>query len=157
MSQFTSRIAFCFLLVLGLAIAQTPAGPVISIENVMSAADFRRTGLQKLNSEELAALNAWLSDYTLRVYNAATGTNATASPTPGSTSSAIETQLDGDFQGWDGDTIFKLANGQIWQQDSYAYTYHYAYRPKVIIYKSGAAYRMKVDGVDSTIAVKRLR
>ena len=65
--------------------------------------------------------------------------------------------MDDEFQGWDGETIFKLANGQIWQQASYAYTYHYAYRPKVIIYKSGTVYRMKVDGVESTIQVKRIK
>ncbi len=53
--------------------------------------------------------------------------------------------------------MFKLANGQIWQQSSYAYTYHYAYRPKVLIYKAGAVYQMKVDGVDDAIQVKRLK
>lgn len=48
----------------------------------------------------------------------------------------IESHIDGTFKGWDGDTIFKLTNGQIWQQSAYAYTYYYAYRPKVTIYRS---------------------
>jgi hypothetical protein len=80
-----------------------------------------------------------------------------SAPTPPSTPSVIETQIDDDFEGWDGETIFKLSNGQIWQQAAYAYTYHYAYRPKVLIYLSGSAYRMKVEGVDGTIPVKRLK
>ena len=68
----------------------------------------------------------------------------------------IESTIEGEFSGWDGDTIFKLSNGQIWQQDSYAYTYHYAFRPKVMIFKTNGAYKLKVDGVAGTIFVKRL-
>ena len=69
----------------------------------------------------------------------------------------IETRIDGEFEGWTGETIFKLANGQVWQQITFAYTYHYAFRPEVMIVKTHGAYRMKVDGVESTIFVKRLR
>jgi hypothetical protein len=91
----------------------------------------------------------------MRVYSA-------ASPKPADTASAqspaaIETQIDGTFNGWSGDTIFKLANGQIWQHAVYAYTYHYAYRPQIIIYKSDLVYKMKVDGVDDAITVKRIK
>lgn len=74
-------------------------------------------------------------------------------PSPG----VIETQINGEFTGWDGDTIFKLANGQFWQQDSYAYTYHYAYRPNVLIYYVDGRYKMTVEGVDSSIYVIRLQ
>ncbi len=73
------------------------------------------------------------------------------------TPAVIETKMDGEFEGWDGETVFKLANGQIWQQASYDYTYHYAYRPDVLIYKSGAVWKMRVEGVDDTISVIRLR
>lgn len=68
----------------------------------------------------------------------------------------IEAQIDGRFEGWDGETIFKLDNGQVWQQVAYAYTYHYALRPKVFIIKTHGAYKMKVDGVDGTVFVKRV-
>jgi hypothetical protein len=73
------------------------------------------------------------------------------------TPSAIESQIDGEFNGWDGETIFKLTNGQIWQQSSYDYTYHYAYRPKVAIYKVNGKYKMKVEDVKNTIEVKRIK
>ena len=69
----------------------------------------------------------------------------------------IESTIEGEFNGWEGETIFKLSNGQIWQQVSYAYTYHYSYRPKVFIIKTHGAYKMKVDGVSGTIFVKRLK
>jgi hypothetical protein len=69
----------------------------------------------------------------------------------------IETQIAGDFSGWEGETIFKLVNGQIWQQTQYAYTYHYAFRPKVMIFRSTGGYQMQVDGMDKTIGVTRLK
>jgi hypothetical protein len=69
----------------------------------------------------------------------------------------IESRIDGEFSGWEGDTIFVLQNGQIWQQSSYAYKYKYAYSPTVIIYPSGSGHKMKVDGVDGDIAVIRLK
>jgi len=69
----------------------------------------------------------------------------------------IESKISGEFQGWDGETIFKLSNGQIWQQSSYSYTYHYAYRPTVMIYRSGSTFKMKVEDVDDVISVERLK
>lgn len=69
----------------------------------------------------------------------------------------IESRIDGEFTGWEGETIFKLSNGQIWQQASYAYTYHYAYRPNVVILRTSGGYVMQVDGVYGKINVRRLR
>ena len=72
-------------------------------------------------------------------------------------SSSIETKIYGEFTGWEGETIVKLLNGQVWQQVEYYYHYHYAYMPDVLIYKSGAGYKMKVDGVRRAVGVVRLR
>jgi hypothetical protein len=69
----------------------------------------------------------------------------------------IESQIDGDFEGFEGETILKLVNGQVWQQSEYLYQYHYSFMPKVFIYKQGATYKMKVDGIDKSIGVTRLR
>jgi hypothetical protein len=74
-----------------------------------------------------------------------------------STSALVESRIDGQFAGWTGETLFKLQNGQIWQQVSYSFRYRYAYSPRVVIYKSGYGYKMQVDGVDEHIAVKRLK
>jgi hypothetical protein len=83
-----------------------------------------------------------------------------ASPPQGrganSTPSLIESRVDGEFNGWEGETIVKLANGQVWQQTEYHYSYHYAYGPKVIVYRSGAGYKMKVDGMRQAIGVELL-
>jgi hypothetical protein len=67
----------------------------------------------------------------------------------------LERTIISDFNGWSGDTIFELDNGQIWKQDAYAYHYSYSYRPKAIIYKSGYGFKMIVNG--SSIKVKRIK
>ena len=71
-------------------------------------------------------------------------------------SPAIESAISGEVKGWDGETIFKLDNGQIWQQAAYGYTYFYAYHPEVTIYQTRNGCRMKVEDEDDTIIVKRI-
>ena len=79
-------------------------------------------------------------------------------PEPSSTErQVIESQIDGDFEGWGGETIFKLVNGQIWQQSTYAYTYSYKFMPKVLIVPVRSGFEMHVDGVEGKIAVTRLK
>jgi hypothetical protein len=65
----------------------------------------------------------------------------------------VETQIEGEFEGWEGETIFKMMNGQIWQQSTYEYMYHYAYSPEVLIYEYKGSWIMKVEDVDDTIEV----
>ena len=69
----------------------------------------------------------------------------------------IEGTIDGEFKGWDGSTIFKLTNGQVWKQSEYSYLYHYSYRPSVFIYESKDGVKMKVEDVDEVISVKKLK
>ena len=72
--------------------------------------------------------------------------------------SVIETRIDGTFNGWTGETVWRMTNGQIWQQTSYGYHYHYAYRPEVLIYQSSSGWKMKVDGDDEDgVLVRRLK
>ena len=68
----------------------------------------------------------------------------------------VETQIDGEFEGWEGENIFKMMNGQIWQQSTYAYMYHYAYSPEVLIYEYKGSWVMKVEDVDETIEVTKI-
>jgi len=79
------------------------------------------------------------------------------STSPAGGGEVVETRIDGEFTGWDGETVFRLANGQIWQQASYDYEYHYAYSPEVIIVRTNGRYMMQVEGVDDPIRVIRLR
>lgn len=73
------------------------------------------------------------------------------------TPAVVESQIDGDFEGWEGETVFVLTNGQIWQQTSYDYIYEYAYMPEVLIYATSDGYKMRVEDVDETIYVTRIK
>jgi hypothetical protein len=59
---------------------------------------------------------------------------------------AYEGQIDGDFNGWEGETVYRLMDGHIIQQSDYHYHYHYAYSPRVIIYKAHGGYKIRVEG-----------
>lgn len=76
---------------------------------------------------------------------------------PPTSTSVIEGQLAGDFEGWAGETIIRLTTGQIWQQSTYYYEYHYAFMPKVLIYKAGPGYKAKVEGVRQAVDVIQLK
>jgi hypothetical protein len=71
-------------------------------------------------------------------------------------SDLIESQIDGEFKGWEGETIYKLTNGQVWQQASYSYSYSYSFMPRVLIYQQRGNYFMKVQDREP-VQVKRLR
>ena len=74
-------------------------------------------------------------------------------PTP----EIIESRIQGEFSGWEGETIFKLINGQIWQQIDGRYKYKYKYNPKVLIFLIGTGYEMQVEGVDGRVRVALLK
>lgn len=75
----------------------------------------------------------------------------------GSCSPAVEDTIAGTFNGWDGESIFKLDNGQIWQQMEYSYMYSYSYRPTVTIYETSGGCRMKVEDEEETVLVRRIK
>ena len=60
--------------------------------------------------------------------------------------------IDGAWRGWSGDTIVQLTDGSVWRQAEYHYEYRYAYRPKVEITNG----KMRVDGMNRAIRVRRL-
>lgn len=74
-----------------------------------------------------------------------------------SSDEVIESRIDGEFSGWEGETIFKLTNGQVWQQVDGRYTYTYRYSPEVLIFRSGSGYEMQVEGVDGRVRISRLK
>lgn len=139
-----------------------------SVTKLMSHEDFVKAGLTKLSDDEIKALNEWFQNYTQSIAKTNTPIAAVTNSEPAvvkqiavfprqAQESVIETEIDGDFEGWEGETIWKMSNGQVWQQSSYAYHYHYASDPKVLIYRADGGWKMKVDGDDDTVEVKRLK
>jgi hypothetical protein len=151
-----------FVLLCSLAVHVQATTPVqqVTIEKVMTAQEMRDTGIATLNASQRHALDDWLNRYTLRVLGVATQQQGTASysaPVRTSCSPAIESTISGEIEGWEGETIFKLDNGQIWQQAAYDYTYFYAYRPDITIYQTSAGCRMRVEDETDTVLVKRIK
>tara|TARA_Y100000588_G_scaffold388002_1_gene487178 strand:+ start:13981 stop:14577 length:597 start_codon:yes stop_codon:yes gene_type:complete len=70
----------------------------------------------------------------------------------------INTRILGEFKGWSGYTKFQLENGQIWQQSSEGLLIVRINNPTVIIKKSFfGTYNLNVEGVNSTIKVRRIQ
>ena len=130
-----------------------------SLDRIVPVERQRQLGLDRLSAEQRAGVARLLQDaYQLGQQNS----QRAAAPAPSRsqarpTAEVVETQIDGDFEGWEGETIVKLMNGQIWQQSEYHYTYSYSFMPKVMIFNSGGGYKMKVDGIDRAVGVTRLR
>ncbi|UIP30098.1 hypothetical protein [Photobacterium sp. TLY01] len=66
-------------------------------------------------------------------------------------SDVIESRINGDFNGWEGETSYQLTNGQVWQQSAYKYTYKYSHMPSVVIFNSGSGYVMQVAGTSTKV------
>ncbi|QUX92309.1 hypothetical protein CYL31_13270 [Marinomonas sp. A3A] len=63
----------------------------------------------------------------------------------------VESQINGEFKGWEGETVYELTNGQVWQQCTYNYEYTYSYMPEALIYSVGGGYKMKVEGTSADV------
>jgi hypothetical protein len=145
------------VLVAAQLLAQSPILQ-LRIDQIMSQREMQDTGVSTLTPAQRRALNEWLNRYTIRVMEAALKPSI-SDTTVGRTSCspAIESTISGEINGWDGETVFKLDNGQIWEQAEYSYTYFYAYRPDVTIYQTSSGCRMKVEDEDETILVRRIK
>jgi hypothetical protein len=68
----------------------------------------------------------------------------------------VRSQIEGEFTGYNDGAVFKLTNGQIWQQRKYKYKYKYKYRPRVRIFKDSGHTFMEFDCMDEPVEVVRL-
>lgn len=113
---------------------------------LMSAEEFAAAGLEILTPEQMAALERWMADYESRLR---TRPGHPRQP-------VVESRVDGDFDGWEGQTVFRLTNGQVWQQSSPSAKYFFANSPLVTITTDGP-FRLRVEGLDAEVQVRRIR
>ena len=79
--------------------------------------------------------------------------------TPGSPpgSAIIESYIEGKFDGLAMGNVYKLSNGQIWEQiEPWIWVWVWV-RPSVIIYAKKGVYKMKVENIEHPVAVRRLK
>lgn len=69
----------------------------------------------------------------------------------------IETRITSGFDGLEYGNIYKLDNGQVWEQTGvYIYVY-VSVMPKVTIWRDGSVHKMKVQGIDEAVTVQQLK
>lgn len=70
---------------------------------------------------------------------------------------AFESFIVNEFTGLDQGNIYKLANGQIWEQtEPWIWVWTWV-NPKVLIWKSGNVYKMKVENINHAVTVRRIK
>ena len=71
----------------------------------------------------------------------------------------ISSKILGVFEGWTGTTKFTLENGQVWQQASFGVLRVKMNNPNIIIKSSilSDTYTLKIEGLNSSIRVKRIK
>lgn len=141
----------------------------------MSVDEFRRLGLGKLSKQELAALNAWILDnpqFFLPTEEELSSSERAAPETGVAPPkvvvvtkevdrrkpAVIKSRVVGRFDGWSGDTIFELENGQIWQQRLSGRYGNRLENPSVTIKRNRFGfYTMEVDETGRRVGVKQIR
>lgn len=129
------------------------------IRKLMTPEEFEAAGLDKLSPAEIEALNRWVVRYTaheapeVRRQDVVVKAEAAKADEAG-----FKTRIAGEFSGWDGDTIFRLQNGQIWKQRLEGRWHYRADSPEVELRKNLMGFWvLKVVETDKSIGVKRLQ
>jgi hypothetical protein len=151
------------LLVLALLCGPAAAQQFSSLEERMSAKEFKEAGLDKLTPEELAKLNAWLAGRTQPAGTAAAPVEdrrGFLSSGSAADETAIVSRILGEFRGWreKGDR-FVLENGQVWQISDYAPKFVVRMQDPVVRIEPGAfsAWFLSVDGYNAKVKVRRIK
>lgn len=144
------------LLVAAAAVGAQSQSP--TLEERMSQSEFHSSGLDKLSPQELAQLNAWLQAHGGGARRHATGGSADFYPDPAERT-MVTAHIDGSFNGWNGKTVFKLDNGQEWQQtESGRYDAGLFTNPAVKIKPMIlGSWLMAVEGCGCSVRVQRIK
>lgn len=157
-------LAFALLVAAPVASAQQPAPR--PIEQQMSAAERAATGVDTLNADQLAALNAWLNR-TLEVETAKAAEAAKATVIEENrglmlfgSSEPIEGRIAGEFRGFAEGRQYTLESGQVWRQvDSATLSGVRKDSPAVSIKPSviGNAWYLSIEGYNTRAKVQRVK
>ena len=157
-------LALAALLVLAPAVhAQQPVAP---IEQQMTAEQFRAAGLDRLDAQQLANLNAWLN----RTIEAETVKAAETAKQDARKESRgfldfgskepIKSRISGEFRGFGKGRSYTLENGQVWQQmDDATLAGVRKDQPGVTITPGliGNLWYLAVDGYNTRAKVQRVK
>lgn len=146
------------------------------LRDAMTVNQFHKAGLDTLSAQEMAALNSWVNS-SLHVKDVVPTVSqapltAPVVPPAAATASAfgaamlaptasepkeIETRILGTFVGWSGSTVFRLENGQVWQQAEPGVFETKLQDPTVVIKKLAFGYLLSIPGQGYTVFVRRIQ
>jgi len=172
---------FLIFLALSLHCTVQAAEGFSTLEERMSGKEFKETGLGKLTDAELSALNDWLRRHSVatlvnvkaRPASSGSASNTTASsdttqdlrgfpnqPKGGPEGDVINSKIVGTFEGWEKKgTLFKLANGMIWQMsENDSFHIPPVENPEVVIKKGFMSkWKLSLVGHKDKVSVKRIQ
>lgn len=135
--------------------AEPKSGNWDGLRQMMSAEEFKAAGLDNLSAEELHNLDRWLLK--LLAYESEQLVKADEKIQK-LQKVAIRHHIVGHFSGWTGKTVFRLDNGEVWQQrlgSRYAISLE---NPEVEIKKNLLGfYEMKIVKSGRRVGVSRLK
>ena len=120
-----------------------------SIQKMMSPEEFKAAGLDKLSSEELQKLDAWLQGYREATQKATETTTEKKMKKSFFNREPIVSRVDGSFAGLRGRTLIKLEDGTVWKQaniDDHAGPSPIDHPGAAVVW-TGFGYKMRIQGV----------
>jgi hypothetical protein len=119
------------------------------IQQMMTPAEFKAAGLNKLSPDELQKLDAWLQGYRqVAEEKAEKKATARAEKVEHAKMDLIVSRVDGSFYGLTGRTLIRLEDGTVWKQanadDRYRSTV--TNRPGAAVMHGVFGYKMRIEG-----------
>lgn len=134
--------------------AETSTFP--GVQRLMSEKEFSDSGLDKLSPQEIKALNQWLIRYTVGDAQVLITTDEEVKEAD--RSQEILSSVLQPFRGWSGNTVFKLENGQVWQQRRRGNYFYDGSDTRVSITKNFVGFhKMTVLESGKSVQVNRLK
>lgn len=138
-------------------IATAEAPP--DVRALMTADEFEAAGLERLSPSELESLSRWLLRHTARqASDLRQDSESVKQEIRKVEEEGVRTRIAGEFRGWEGDTLFRLENGQVWKQRLPGQWRYSASAPEVELSKNFMGYWMlRVLDADRSVGVTRIK
>jgi hypothetical protein len=149
------RMVSLFLFLLpGIPLTSAEESTFPGVQKLMNEREFSAAGLEKLSPQEIKALNQWLISYTAGEAQVLVTTDEEVMEAE--RTQEILSSIKQPFSGWRGDTVFRLENGQVWQQRRRGNYHHNGSDTRVRITKNFMGF-YKMTLLDSGKAVQVTR
>jgi hypothetical protein len=146
--HLTLSLFLIFGFVAGVCLAQENSGA--SIQQMMTPEEFKAAGLDKLSSEELQKLDAWLQGYRQTTEKKASevAEKKASERTARTKLDMLVSRVDGSFEGLKGRTVIKLEDGTAWKQANSEDRFRPSVtdHPGAVVSHTVFGYKMRIEG-----------